>query len=395
MNKMKENYTYANNNYQGDIINPSRSSTYLSNYPSIPSSHSHSFRFINCEVKSRSTLFAEKLNNAGVSGRKLPEKCDSQILNLPQYFIQGEHINITLTVWAVIDKQTPRWMLKNIDQNLAIAIEKCLLFTSFLTAALLEHKFDEGENGWTDEDGWKIFSGRSLRKIFNNRPDTYLNIIKVLTYEGKYGPVIEMGKGKNIGFKVNKFRFSDQFRSKKIVTVGLKTDDVKKLSRKLILANYQRACSNAISSRLLQLYPKITLPTIEEILDEAHRIIKDGGKIKKGRTLMFLNNRPRSYYKNQSNISFVEDAIEVFNYWTKSGLRLPHVCSIKKGGRVIDSLNMMPSWIRNLVKINGNSIGECDYECLHPNCAAKLYGGTYEYLTHQQVADAIGIDRNL
>ncbi|MBL0182494.1 MAG: hypothetical protein IPP96_09400 [Chitinophagaceae bacterium] len=88
----------------------------------------------------------------------------------------------------------------------------------------------------------------------------------------------------------------------------------------------------------------------------------------------------------------MEDAIEVFKFWTEDGFMIPKVCSLRKGGRVIDSLNMIPSWIRNLIKINGNSISECDFECLHPNEAATIYGGSYKYLTHKMIATALGID---
>jgi hypothetical protein len=38
---------------------------------------------------------------------------------------------------------------------------------------------------------------------------------------------------------------------------------------------------------------------------------------------------------------------------------------------------------------------ECDYSCLHPNIALKLYGGTKEYITHAGVAKSSGVDFNL
>src|ERR1035437_10361686 len=60
--------------------------------------------------------------------------------------------------------------------------------------------------------------------------------------------------------------------------------------------------------------------------------------------------------------------------------------SAESGGRVVDSFTLMPSWIRNLVKINGKRLIECDYIALHPNIAIKLYGGKTEYITHGDVA---------
>lgn len=62
------------------------------------------------------------------------------------------------------------------------------------------------------------------------------------------------------------------------------------------------------------------------------------------------------------------------------------------GGRVFDSLNLMPSWIRNLVKFKGQPLVELDYQCLHPNLACTLYHGTSEFLRHQNLADELNID---
>jgi hypothetical protein len=64
----------------------------------------------------------------------------------------------------------------------------------------------------------------------------------------------------------------------------------------------------------------------------------------------------------------------------------------KSGGRIVDSFTLMPSWIRNLIKINGKAIVDVDFATLHPNIAMSLYDGTIKYLTHQQVSDELGID---
>jgi len=52
----------------------------------------------------------------------------------------------------------------------------------------------------------------------------------------------------------------------------------------------------------------------------------------------------------------------------------------------------MPSWIRQLITINGERLVECDYSCFHPNIATSLYCGSGEYLTHKEVSDNSGVD---
>ena len=64
----------------------------------------------------------------------------------------------------------------------------------------------------------------------------------------------------------------------------------------------------------------------------------------------------------------------------------------KSGGRIVDSFTLMPSWIRQIIKINGEAIVEADYSCLHPNIAIALYGGKKEYLTHNDLAFVMSTD---
>ena len=383
---MKKNCTHLTRYI--DIDQPSRSSiNSMSPHPYLYSYHSPS-PFINCEVDNLEERQAKKRHGTYFSTQNAIKNKAEKNEVLPQFFIQGEKIKVLKTVETVLAK-VPKELWKKVHPDKQVAIEMCLLFSSLLIPKLLSCRYKEEEE---EKEEWKFLGGRFLRRLFNDNPDTYLNILAVLTYDGGCGEIVEIGKGDNIGIKASKFRFTPQYKTKKVTKRILKTDYAKKLSRKLIEESYSWVQENSIVKNLVQLYPIITLPTIEKIVKEGQRIIKeDGGEIKRGRTLIFLNNRPKSYYKNRENVSFVEDCIEVFRYWTEDGLMIPKVCSLKKGGRVIESLNMIPGWIRNLIKINGNTISECDFECLHPNNAATIYGGSYKYLTHKKIADYLGI----
>ena len=88
----------------------------------------------------------------------------------------------------------------------------------------------------------------------------------------------------------------------------------------------------------------------------------------------------------------MEDSMKLFEQLTKP-LRIPTVGTEKSGGRIIDSFTLMPSWIRNLCKIDGEPIVILDYTSLHPNIAMKIYGGSGKNINHTDVAKYLDIDR--
>ncbi|MBL0182495.1 MAG: hypothetical protein IPP96_09405 [Chitinophagaceae bacterium] len=275
---MERNFTHSTRNHL-DIINiHSRSSFY---YISTSQSyfHPYSSAYTNCEVNNYEEKQTKKHNGIGVSTKKAIKNQGVKNQILPQFFVQGEKIKVLKTVEALLAK-SPKKLLYKVHPCKAVAIEMCLLFLSLIIPKLLSHRYDN------EEEEWKFLGGRFLRRVFNDKPDTYLNILAVLTCDRNSG-MLEVGKGDNIGIKASKFRFAKLCSSKKIIRRVLKTDYAKKLSKKLIEESYNRVHDNPIVRNLVLLYPKITLPTIEEIIAEAKRIIKEGGKIKRGRELVF------------------------------------------------------------------------------------------------------------
>lgn len=107
------------------------------------------------------------------------------------------------------------------------------------------------------------------------------------------------------------------------------------------------------------------------------------------------NKHGNSHWKDYKNRSFVEDNIRRHLNLTKNGLKIFNVGNERSGGRVVDSLDLMTSWIRKLCKINGELIEEVDYSTLHPNIAMNIYGGSSVNINHTDVAKYLGIDRNL
>ncbi|PKG42565.1 hypothetical protein [Psychroflexus sp. MES1-P1E] len=82
----------------------------------------------------------------------------------------------------------------------------------------------------------------------------------------------------------------------------------------------------------------------------------------------------------------MEDYLSIFDYLTKDYF-IP-IISGNAEGRVYTSLNLLPSLIKAELQLM-----EVDISCLHLNLANKIYGGTGKDITHDIVAEYLGIDR--
>ena len=304
----------------------------------------------------------------------------------PLFWTDRETIKVPKKLVYTLTTLFPKKVLKTIDNDLNVAIDLCLLFTTQLTSTYFEML--NGDNS----EGWKSLKAEYLRDQLHIDPESYRRVREVLEYPLIKGSILECDYKKEIGSRCYNYRLGGAFIGKGIEKYSLRTDVVKSLLNKHLTRAYKAAAVNPICKNLIELYPIITLPTIEEIMEEAKRLVSNNYFTKKGKRLIFKNKHKKSYFKNPETLSFVEEGIEIFEYLTNNGLKVPIEGSKESGGRIVDSFNLMPSWIRNLIKIEGEPIVEIDYSCLHPNIAMNLYGGSKEFLTHQDIASITGID---
>ena len=305
---------------------------------------------------------------------------------LPLFSNTPNVIKIPNKVEYSIRRYIPKKTLKRIHPNIDVATELCLLFLSQLNTTYFEWK--DG----TNIDGWKSLKAEYLRELVFIESDTYKKVREALETKLWQGPIIECDYYSERWTKCYNYRLTSNYIGKGITNYELKTEEVQSLNLKNIQRRFKEATSNTIAKNLLILYSMIELPTKDEILQKSNQLIKSGYKTKKGKTLTRLNKHPKSYFKDYENRSFVEDNLIAYDYLTYGGLLTPIVGSEISGGRVIDSFSLMPGYIRNMLKINGKPIVECDCSCLHPNIAISLYGGSEGYITHQKVAEETGID---
>ncbi len=306
--------------------------------------------------------------------------------NFPLFFNHKNTIKVPTKVDYALRRYTPKHLLRNIHPEIDVAVEMCLLFTTQLTSTYFEMLDDSAS------EGWKALKAEYLRDFLSNSSLTYKNVRQALEYPLENGAILQCDHISAEGSKSFNYRIGDAYIKKGLVGYELKTAEAIGLLNKRYMRTYGSALDNLICKNLIEFYSNLTLPTIDQIKTEAKRLIKIGHKNRKGKKLKSLNNHTKSYFKNPEKLSFVEDSIEIYKYLTDNGLMIPKTGTDASGGRVVDSFTLMPSWIRKMVKVGGKTPDECDYSCLHPNIAIALYGGKQEYISHEQLALASGID---
>ena len=305
--------------------------------------------------------------------------------NIPQFQSASYTIKIPSKVEYTIKHHIGAKRLKSIHPNKDVALELCLLFISQLTNTYFTWK--DGSN----PDGWKSLKAAYLRQLLAYEHNTYKKIRELLETPLMNAPIIECDYEDEIGSKCFNYRLTSEYIGKGIKTYALKTKLVQRLKMENHYQRLKNIQDNIICQNLFDFYARITFPTVEEIKIESQKLIKNGYRTKKGKLLTFQHKRKRESYSNTSERAFVEDGIELFKHLTSEGILLPKICSDYAGRRIVDSIVLMPSYIRKLCKIDGDPVVEVDYSCLHPNIAIAIYGGKQLYITHQLVAEKLNI----
>lgn len=276
-------------------------------------------------------------------------------------------------------------LLKAIHSDVEVASEMCIFYISLIQRPYI----DENSTGYTS------WHPSVLTSIFGSK---YVAIQKALLTGTKNGAIIETDGQYIVGEKCKGYRMTETYAKCGYKLYQPKTQWLKDALRKYHMSQLSKTDGNVIVKNMFSVYGLIQLPTHDEIIAEAKRIIKTGETIK-GSKLVYLNKQSRAPYLDQygnvkDGIRIVEDQIELFDRLVEAGYLIPSVTE-SSAGRVCDSFTLMPSWIRKLVKINGERIVECDYKCLHPNIAMSLYGGNGRYLTHSQIASDLDIPTHI
>lgn len=290
-----------------------------------------------------------------------------------------------------LKKYTPKPLLYSIDSDINVAIQKCLVFLNNLASTHYE------------DNRWKPLHSTILHEQLKNEGDNtyvYKQVIEALKFGTKQTGGIILPKKCPHGFetyqvggKSKQYMLTDTYFKAGLTEYIIKDEAIIQNRNKAFYKALSEANDNVISNNLLKLYPNIEIPTVDAVLAEGKRLVKSNYITKSQKKLTMRNRHPNNYWKDAKQRSFVEDNIELYQFLTGRGFMIPNAGKHTNGGRVVDSFNLMPSWIRNMVKINGEPIVECDFTAMHPNLANSLYCGSGQHISHQEVADYLGMDR--
>lgn len=310
----------------------------------------------------------------------------------PTFLTSCETITLPRGVVREVSR-LPKYLLKNIDTDISVAKEKCLLCASNLTPTLF----------WDKSDYWKSLSSTRLHKQLQTKRDntyTYSKVLYALQHSTPKSPAIIESRKNQAGkesYQVNvaskQYRFASLYHDKGVVQYELKNQKLLDSRRRFYYNKLADAISNPIGSNLIKLYGRIELPSKDEIIKQGAFLAKNKYKTNKNKLLTRLNNKSKSSFEDVENRSFVEDNLKQFEYLTANGYFIPKIGSEKSGGRVVDSFNLMPSWIRKLCEIDGEKIVEMDYVALHPNICMTIFNGDKKFLTHENVAEQLEAER--
>lgn len=320
----------------------------------------------------------------GTTATILAEKAVDVNASFPLFLPDVDTIFVPKKIQRNLERYTPKKYLDAIDLDRAVAVEKCLLVISNLSSTFY------------NDSRWIKLSSLILHQQTRQGEDNtyvYKSVLEALKFgTKKSGPMIEVLKNKEgkecyiQGVESKSYKVPDTYFKAGLTAYKLKDKRIVEKRNEFFKSQIIKATENPIASNLMNVYPRIKLPKHSEILDEGKRLVGINYTTKKGKRLTLLNNHSKDYFKNYENRSFVEDNINLYEYLTARGYRVPVVGDVNSGGRVVDSFVLIPSWIRNLIKIDGEPIVEVDFRALHPNIAMNLYQGSKKYITHQMVA---------
>ena len=311
---------------------------------------------------------------------------NKKLTNLPLFFKCNYTISIPSKVERNIRRHIPIGILRKIHSDREVAIEMCLWFISLLSSTYYLYKEDPSQYRG------KSLKAEYLRTMFSTSPNTYKEVITALEYPLETGAIIGCDYECLQSIKCYHYWIGNAYIGKGLKPYTLKTETVKTLYYNYHSRLYKNATSNPICINLMEFYSSLTLPSIEDIQKEAIKLVKLKYTTKKGKVLKKRNKHGEGYHKEPSRIAYVEDAIDIFQYLTLNGLMIPFVGGENSGRRVVDSLTLMPSWIRKLIKYKGKPLIEADYSCLHPNIAVSLYDGKTKHISHTMLAEELGMD---
>jgi hypothetical protein len=331
-------------------------------------------------------VLKENLVNRAISMDFNFEKWDEFFSSFPTTLEKMiDTIFVPKKVKRYLEKSVSRKELKKIDPNHKIAIEKLLLIVS---------NFKTYETSKNQKNRFKKISHQVIQTLARRkRSNTCYSSFAIKLLEKH--KIIEVKKNKygsddfQAGSHNRSMRLTEEYFNCRYIEYQLQSSQAIENRISSILFMFDAVnFSNPIIQNLFNVYVRISLPTVEEIHVRAKELIS-GGYQSKGKKLVYLNNRKKDDLKESHR--FVEEHIRIYQFLERK-IRIPLESKNNPDGRIYCFLAMMPKWIREMVKIDGEEVEECDFKCLHPNLIMNIYEGDSKYITHKKTSELANIE---
>jgi len=234
-------------------------------------------------------------------------------------------------------------------------------------------------------DNYINLSSRILAEQVGPYECRYRSILDLLIQEG----FIEKGLGHKLNVKCTSYKLNDEYSTFNVEKYYLKSSYAIKLHKKNMRRSNLNIFDSTIAKNEMLNSSYVEMPSIKEVEKHLKSKSKKGKTFnKKGKQLKVLGKKKR----DNDKYVYVEDYLDLYRTLNKH-LKLPKVLSERAGHRVMTNINMCPSIIRELIKVNGKPLASLDFGCFQPNIANHIYGEELkEPLSHEKIADKLGID---
>ena len=273
---------------------------------------------------------------------------DERIKELAELFPNVNSILVPKKAETNLRRHVPKDLLREINPDINIAVEKCLLLLSNLASTYYV------EDAHLSENRWKRLHSKLLdRQISGN--NTYRNVIEVLKKGTSSGAMLEVIEDDIPNVQSRRYRIPENYFKVGLTEYLIKDVGIIDIRNKIFFEQLNDALQNPICNNLVKIYPKLEIPTSEKLLIIGKQLVKENRTTKKGKILTMRNKHKNDYWNDVENRSFIEDNIKMFEYLTNRGFMIPSAGDEKSGGRIVDSFTLMPTWIREQITINSKS----------------------------------------
>ena len=200
---------------------------------------------------------------------------DERIKELAELFPNVNSILVPKKAETNLRRHVPKDLLREINYDINIAVEKCLLLLSNLASTYYV------EDVHLTENRWKRLHSRLLdRQISGN--NTYIKVIEVLKKGTSTGAMLEVVEDDIPNVQSRRYRIPENYFKAGLTEYLIKDVGIIQIRNKIFFEQLNDALQNPICNNLVKIYPKLEIPTSEELLIIGKQLIKENRTTSEG-----------------------------------------------------------------------------------------------------------------